>query len=52
MIKLRKITFQIGDELKRKFMVQCAESGVSQRHVIINLISKWLKKNDKNTNNS
>ncbi len=48
---LSKITFQLGKDLKHKFVIKCAELGVKQRHVIINLLSKWIK-NDKNTFNS
>ncbi len=48
---MERIVFEIGEELKREFKLQCAKNEISQKEIIINLISKWVK-NEKRTSNN
>ena len=41
---MAKIIIEIADELKQKFVVDCAKNGTTQRSVVTHLIDKWLKR--------
>ncbi len=40
---MKKLIAEIGDDLKKAFVVKCASLGISQKEVVIELVSKWIK---------
>lgn len=40
---MKRIVFEVGSDLKKEFKLQCAKQGTSQKDVLINLVSKWVR---------
>ena len=44
---MAKIYIEAPEELKEKFIIECAKRGVTQRSVITYLVEMWLRKGKK-----
>lgn len=37
------MTWNVPEDLKKKFKIKCAKEGITMEEAIVNLIKKWVK---------